>query len=536
MNSSDPSPSCRPTKVEVPKELPKVSMVNTSLKKLKHHLAGFDVVVKERTTTTAITEGSWGFEHTKACFRDEIILFVKALKDLFNKFNQYLIDELTEVQNIFHQMEQAMEQHRLESKTFEVKMNKVLNENERLLEQVISKDIVNIIVNSSVNNAYVNVHECEKCLKLETVLLNKKDFFEKEIYDKLFRRYTTLEKHCISLEVDTQLKQEIFQEDNLFQHLKCSKFFKPKNYKDALNQACWIEDMQEELNEFECLEVWKLVPRPDKVMIITLKWIYKVKLDGLPRNSEKQGLIVARLDAIRIFLAFAAHLNMIVYQMDVKTTFLNSILREEVYVSQPDGFVDQDNPNHVYKLKKSLYGLKQAPRAESLKKYGMESSDPVDTPMVEKSKLDEDTQGKAVDPTHYRCGHDGTLILCMDADHASCQDTRRSTSGSMQLLGERLVSWSSKRQKSAAISSTEAEYIALSGCCAQVLWMRSQLTDYGLGFNKIPMYCDNKSAISLRCNNVQHSRSKHIDIRFHFIKEQVENGVEELYFVNTVFS
>ncbi|GKC99789.1 hypothetical protein Tco_1170064 [Tanacetum coccineum] len=97
MNSSDPSPSCRPTKVEVPKELPKVSMVNTSLKKLKHHLAGFDVVVKERTIATAITKGSWGFEHTKACFRDEIIPFVKALKDIFNTFDQYLIDELTEV-------------------------------------------------------------------------------------------------------------------------------------------------------------------------------------------------------------------------------------------------------------------------------------------------------------------------------------------------------------------------------------------------------------------------------------------------------
>ncbi|GJS93117.1 retrovirus-related pol polyprotein from transposon TNT 1-94 [Tanacetum coccineum] len=187
MNSAEPTLSSRPTKVEVPKELPKVSMVNTSLKKLKHHLAGFDVVVKERTTATTITEGSWGFEHTKACFRDEIIPFVKALKDLFNTFNQYLVDELSEVQNVFHQMEQAMEQHRLESKTFEVKMNQVLNENERLLEQVISKDIVNMIVNSSVDNASVNVHECVKCLKLETELLNKKDFVEKEIYDKLFK-------------------------------------------------------------------------------------------------------------------------------------------------------------------------------------------------------------------------------------------------------------------------------------------------------------------------------------------------------------
>ncbi|GKD57344.1 retrovirus-related pol polyprotein from transposon TNT 1-94, partial [Tanacetum coccineum] len=156
----------------------------------------------------------------------------------------------------------------------------------------------------------------------------------------------------------------------------------PKNYKDALTKACWIEAMQEELNEFERLEVWELVPRPDKVMVITLKWIYKVKLDelgGILKNKarlvahgyrQEEGIDfeesfapVARLDAIRIFLAYAAHMNIIVYQMDVKTTFLNGILREEVYVSQPNGFVDQDNPNHVYKLKKALYWLKQAPRA-----------------------------------------------------------------------------------------------------------------------------------------------------------------------------
>ncbi|GJY63134.1 retrovirus-related pol polyprotein from transposon TNT 1-94 [Tanacetum coccineum] len=188
VNSAEPTLSSRPTNVEVPKELPKVSMVNTSLKKLKHHLAGFDVVVKERTTPTAITKGSWGFEHTKACFRDEIIPFVKALKDLFNTFNQYLVDELSEVQNVFHQMEQAVEQH------------------------LINKDIVNVIMNSSADIASVNVHECEKCLKLETEL--QTDFIEKEIYDKLFKSFTTLEKHCISLEVDSQLNQEIFQRDN----------------------------------------------------------------------------------------------------------------------------------------------------------------------------------------------------------------------------------------------------------------------------------------------------------------------------------
>nr|GEZ52784.1 retrovirus-related Pol polyprotein from transposon TNT 1-94 [Tanacetum cinerariifolium] len=255
-------------------------------------------------------------------------------------------------------------------------------------------------------------------------------------------------------------------------------------------------------------------------------------------DFEESFALVARLEAIRISLAYATHKNMVVYQMDVKTAFLNGNLREEVYVSQPDGFVDPYNPNHLYKLKKALYGLKQAPRAgydmlssfllskdfskglqisqiprgifinqskyalESLKKYGFESCDPVDTPMVEKSKLNEYKEGKVIDPSHYR---------------------------------EKLISWSLKWHKSAAISSTEAEYIALSGCCAQILWMRSQLLDYGLGFNKIPMYCDNKSAIALCYNNVQHFRFKHSNIRYHFIKEQVENGVIELYFVNTEY-
>ncbi|GJY06493.1 retrovirus-related pol polyprotein from transposon TNT 1-94 [Tanacetum coccineum] len=363
-------------------------------------------------------------------------------------------------------------------------------------------------------------------------------------------------------------------------------------------------------------------------MVITLKWIYKVKLDELGGilkykarlvargyrqeegiDFEESFALVARLEVIRIFLAFAAHMNMVVYQMDVKTAFLNGNLQEEVYVNQPDGFVDLDNPNHVYKLKKALYGLKQAPRSwydmlssflisqdfskgsvdptlfirkegkelllvqvyvddiifaastpelcdlfakimcskfkmsmmgkisfflglqifqnprgifinqskyalESLKKYGFDSCDPVDTPMVEKSKLDEDKEGKVIDPSQYRGMIDTLLYLtasrpnlqfaiCMcaryqarptkkhlhavkrifrylkgtvnrglwypkdssialtafaDADHAGCQDTRRSTSGSMQFLGDRLFSWSLKRQKSAAISSTESKY------------------------------------------------------------------------------
>ncbi|GKB76497.1 retrovirus-related pol polyprotein from transposon TNT 1-94, partial [Tanacetum coccineum] len=248
-----------------------------------------------------------------------------------------------------------------------------------------------------------------------------------------------------------------------------------------------------------------------------------------PMDLQSEARRTGRLEAIRIFLAFVAHMNMVVYQMDVKTAFLNGNLWEEVYVSQPDGFMDPDNHNYMYKLKKALYGLEQAPHAweckELLLKSGFDSCNLVDTPMVEKSKLDGDKEGKYVDPSHYY-GMIRTLLYLT----ANRPDLQFSI-----CMCARLVSWSSKRQKSIAISSTEAEYIAMSGCCAQTLWMRSQLTDYGLGFNKVPMYCDNKSAIALCYNNVQHSRPKHIDIRYHFIKEHVENGVTELYFVNTEY-
>ncbi|GKB06922.1 integrase, catalytic region, zinc finger, CCHC-type containing protein [Tanacetum coccineum] len=204
----------------------------------------------------------------------------------------------------------------------------------------------------------------------------------------------------------------------------------PKTYKDALTQSCWIKAMQEELNEFERLGLDELGGiLKNKARLVARGYRQEEGID-----FEESFAPVARLEAIRIFLAFAAHMNMVVYQMDVKTAFLNGNLREEVYVSQPDGFVDPDNPNHVYKLKKALYGLKQAPRAwegkelllisqsprgifinqskyalESLKKYGFDSCDPVDTPMVDKSKLDEDKEGKAVDPSDYH-GMIGTLL------------------------------------------------------------------------------------------------------------------------------
>nr|GEU40973.1 uncharacterized mitochondrial protein AtMg00810-like [Tanacetum cinerariifolium] len=965
MNSPEPTPSTRPTKFEVPKELPKVSMVNISLKKLKHHLARFDVVFKERIIATAITEGTWGLEHTKACFRDEIILFVKTLKDLFNSFDQFLVDELSKVQNVFHQIEQAVEQHRVKSKTFEVKMNKVLNENEQLLEQVISKDIVNIIVTSSVNNAYELVHECKRCLELETEIFQRDNSFSQQsvlsfnqlfeinelnaksqekdmVIKKLKERIKSLsgnmkevkikkeleEIKTINIKLDHRVTKLITENEHLKQNYK--KLYDsikssqkavvddavtshpidpellkvdvaqlaPKLWNNMTVHSDYIRHTQEEtttlreiveqgrslnpLNnslDYACVDLlsgsrgnnlyalslgdmmasspiclsskasktkswlWhrrlshlnfgtinhlarqglvqglpklkfekgnqcsactmgksnKKSHKPksedtNKKNSIFWTWIFvdqcvskvlmerneasdfiikflkmiqvrlkvpvrrirtdngtefvnqtlreyyeqvgishetsvarspqqnsvierrnrtlskathtmtRVKSSALfvppsrtdwdmlfqplfdklltlspsvdhpppevivpiaevvalepaastslpssttvdqdapsPSNSQttpeppssiipndvrddNHGLDVAHmnndpffgilipkvssdqssstdsihtivhpdhqisehnskwtkdyplkniigelvrpvsirlqlheqailcyydafltfvepktykdaltqscwieaiLEAIRIFLTFAAHKNMVVYQMDVKIAFLKGNLREEVYVSQPDEFVDPDNPNHVYKLMKALYGLKQAPRAW----YDMLSS----------FLISQDFSKGSMNPTPFIRKNDNDLLLARptkkhlhavkrifwylrgtvnqglwypndssialtafaDANHAGCQDTRRSTSGSLQFLGDRLITYSSKRQKSVAISSTKAEYIALYGCCAQILWMRSQLTDYGLGFKKIPIELGHSGEIKMITN------------------------------------
>ncbi|GJS46818.1 retrovirus-related pol polyprotein from transposon TNT 1-94 [Tanacetum coccineum] len=253
-------------------------------------------------------------------------------------------------------------------------------------------------------------------------------------------------------------------------------------------------------------------------------------------DFEESFAPVARMEAIRIFLAYVVHKLFMVFQMDVKTAFLHGTLKEDV----------------------------------------METCDPVGTPMEIKDKLDLDQNGSPVDanesrsmtlsgaliyryalakPTEkhlkevkrifrYLRGTVNTglwytkdsgikLTRFSDADYAGCKDTFKSTSGGAQFLGEKLVSWSSKKQDCTALSTAEAEYVSLSVCCAQVLWMRTQLTDYGFHFNKIPIYCDSKSAIAISCNPVQHSRTKHIAVRYHFIKEHVEMGTIELYFVKT---
>ncbi|KAJ9566973.1 hypothetical protein OSB04_002939 [Centaurea solstitialis] len=491
--------------------------------------------------------------------------------------------------------------------------------------------------------------------------------------------------------------------DNLGLFVCFRSEFEPSEINQALSDPDWVRAMQDELAEFERNKVWRLVKRPWGKSIIGLKWIFRNKKDEnnlVIRNKarlvakgfrQQEGIDydetfapVARIEAIRIFLAYAAHKNMMVYQMDVKCAFLNGVLHEEVYVEQPEGFVDPRFPDHVYALDKALYGLKQAPRAwyetltiyllgagykkgtidptlflrksgddliivqiyvddiifastrpelckefehtmksqfqmsmmgeltfflglqvrqypegifinqskyvhDLLKRFDVVGSNSAATPMSRSFQMDADMSGKPVDLKKYRAmigsllyltasrpdivfstgvcaryqcdprdshlkavkrilrylkgtpdfglwypkGSSFELIGYTDSDHAGCKLDRKSTSGACQFLGNKLVSWSSRKQNCVSLSMAEAEYIAAACCCSQVLWMKTQLADFGYTMNQIPIYCDSQSAIQITANPVQHSKTKHIDIRYHFIKDHVEKGNIELYFVES---
>ena len=472
----------------------------------------------------------------------------------------------------------------------------------------------------------------------------------------------------------------------------------PKNINEAIVDEYWVGAMQDELNQFERNEVWSLVPRPKDINVIGTKWVFRNKTDEsgkIVRNKARlvaQGYTqvegvdfdetfapVARLESIRLLLSIACVKKFKLFQMDVKSAFLNGYLQEEVYVEQPKGFVDPHSPNHVFKLKKALYGLKQAPRAwydrltqylidnhyrrggidrtlfikhhdhdifvaqiyvddivfgstnktkvdefvsvmssefemsmvgelnyflgmqvkqtsmgimlsqskyanNLVKRFGLENGKDFETPMSTTLKLDKDEKGKSVDQSLYRsmigsllyltasrpdicfsvglCARfqanpkeshlkavkriiryiKGTynlglfysfdtndiLVGYCDADWAGNIDDRKSTSGGCFYVGNNLVSWSSKKQNSVSLSSSEAEYIAARSACTQLLWMKQILKDYEIEQGKMTLYCDNLSAINISKNPVQHSRTKHIDIRHHFIRDLVEHSIVTL--------
>ncbi|WVZ88060.1 hypothetical protein U9M48_034614 [Paspalum notatum var. saurae] len=450
----------------------------------------------------------------------------------------------------------------------------------------------------------------------------------------------------------------------------------PSTIDQALSDPDWVNAMHEELNNFTGNE---LEARPKGARVIGTKWVFRNKQDdegNIVRNkarlvakgySQVEGIDfgeafapVVRLEAIWFLLAYASHHDMKLYQMDVKSAFLNGYINELVYVEQPSGFKDPNHPNHVYRLSKALYGLKQAPdfliekgftigrvdtnlftkktdndlfvcqvyvddiifgstneeyckefgkmmakefemsmigeltfflgegtfiyqekyTKDVLKRFKMDDCKPIETPMATNIKLDPDESGIKVDQTLYRSMIGSLLYLCAsrpdimfsvclcarfqadpkeshltsvkrilrylkhtpsiglwypkgasfellgysDSDFAGCRVERKSTSGGCYLLGRSLVSWSSKKQNCVSLSTAEAEYIAAGSSCAQLLYMKQTLKDYGVELTRIPLLCDNERAVKLTNNPIQHSRTKHIDIRHHFIRDHVAKG------------
>nr|GEV28270.1 hypothetical protein [Tanacetum cinerariifolium] len=484
---------------------------------------------------------------------------------------------------------------------------------------------------------------------------NMHTFYQHHPSENLWTKDHPLEQVIGNPSQSVRTRRQLESDGEMYMFALTVSLTEPKNIKEAMADYAWIESMQEELHQFDRLEGY-------------------AQKEGV--DFEESFAPVARLEAVRLFIAYAAHKSFTVYQMDVKTTFLSGPLKEEVYVNQPDGFVDPYHPDKVYHRKKALYGLKQAPRVwydelsnfwvskgfskgfidltlfitkhrgdillvkiyvddiifgftnpnlskrfeklmhskfemsmmgelkfflgiqihqsprgifmnqakyaqEILIKHVMTSCDSVVTPMATKH-LDADLSGTPVDQTKYHsmvralmyltasrpdimhaicyCAryqvkptekhltavkrifqylkdtiHIGLwylkdtgfeVAIFLDSDHAGCLDSRKSTYGGIQFLGgDKLVSWSSKKQDCTLMSSVKAEYVSLSACYTQVLWIRTQLTDYGFYFDKIPMYCDSKATIAISCNPVQHSCTKHIDVRYHFIKEKVEKGI-----------
>ncbi|GJX05726.1 putative ribonuclease H-like domain-containing protein [Tanacetum coccineum] len=477
----------------------------------------------------------------------------------------------------------------------------------------------------------------------------------------------------------------------------------PTSIAKALEDPDWVAAMQEEMQQFINQKVWTLVPLPAGKNAIGTKWILKNKRDArgiVIRNKarlvaqghrQEEGIDydevfapVARIEAIRMFLAFASYMGFLVFQMDVKSAFLYGEIEEEVYVTQPKGFEDPYFPKHVYRVVKALYGLHQAPRAwyarlsafllqhnyrrgtidktlfikkdsrdillvqvyvddiifgstnkawcdefevlmkgefemsamgemtfflglqvkqlpdgifisqdkyvkDMLTKFDMESVRTATTPYeAAKTKLKDETD-PPVNVHLYRSMIGSLMYLTAsrpdimfavsacsrhqvtpltshlnavkkifkylkgqpklglwypkdspfqleaysDSDYAGSHGDRKSTTGGCQFLGRRLISWQCKKQTIVATSSTEAEYVAAASCCAQVLWIQNQLLDYGFNFMNTKIFIDNQSTICIVKNPVFHQRTKHIEIRHHFIRDANEKNLIQVLKIHT---
>ncbi|GJU58609.1 putative ribonuclease H-like domain-containing protein [Tanacetum coccineum] len=422
---------------------------------------------------------------------------------------------------------------------------------------------------------------------------------------------------------------------NLEEHGLFSLVQQRTNHKDFQNClfACFLSQVEPK----KLQEVWTLVDLPNGKRAIGTKWVFRNKKDErgiVIKNKARlvaQGYTqeeridydevfapVARIEAIRLFLAYASFKDFVVYQMDVKSAFLYGKIEEEVYVCQPPGFEDPNFPDRVYKVEKALYGLHQAPRAwyETLstylldngfqrgtfnktlfirrdkgdillvqvyvddiifgstkkslctefekmmhKKFQMSSMGELtfflglqtaSTPMETQKPLLKDEDGEEVDIYLYRSMIGSLMYLTFsrpeimfavyspfdlvaytDSDYAGASLDRKSTIGGCQFLECRLISWQCKKQTVVDNSTTEAEYVAASSCYSQVLWIQNQLLDYGYNFMHTKIYIDNNSTICIVKNPVFNSKTKHIEIRQHFIRDSNEKKLIQMIKIHT---
>ncbi|GJW49729.1 putative ribonuclease H-like domain-containing protein [Tanacetum coccineum] len=322
----------------------------------------------------------------------------------------------------------------------------------------------------------------------------------------------------------------------------------PTSIAKALEDPDWVDAMQEEMQQFINQQVWKLVPLPDGKHAIGTKWILKNKRDArgiVVRNKarlvaqghrQEEGIDydevfapVARIEAIRLFLAFASYMGFLVYQLDVKSAFLYGEIEEEVYVTQPKGFEDPYFPKHVYRVVKALYGLHQAPRAWFM---WMTSS------LESKIKAWCDEFEVFDERVNLMCVLDGSDFLIRSSGETvarwSLYQGNPLTGGMVNFMGRR-VNFPGRLQNSCYCGYffTEAEYVAAASCCAQVLWIQNQLLDYGFNFMNTKIFIDNQSTICIVKNPVFHQRTKHIEIRHHFIRDANEKNLIQVLKIHT---
>nr|GEY66323.1 hypothetical protein [Tanacetum cinerariifolium] len=268
----------------------------------------------------------------------------------------------------------------------------------------------------------------------------------------------------------------------------------PANVAEALRDADWVSAMNEELDQFVRLKVWRLVYRPEGKSVIKSKRIFK--------NKKDESSLVIRNKERLVAVGYSQQEGIDYDETFAPTAFLNGILKEEVYGGQPSGFISKQYPDHVYALDKALPDIMFA--TCMCARY---QANPNEHHVSAVKRIFHYLKGTINLGLWYPKDFGFDLTAYSDLDHAGCHLDRK----------------------------TESEYVAVSSCCAQVLWMRTQLTDYDFFYDKVSIYCDSKNAIAISCNPIQHTRTKHIDVGYHFIKYHVEKGTIELYFVGTEY-